>query len=332
MGYRSKPRRYVVPVASVARGAYKAYQFGRSLKRAWNNYRTKGSKRRAVDAPSVTNQFDIKTQYRARRAPRRKVRRATRFAYRVNKIVSESQLGSKTVVRSFGGSRSWANNKQDISDYMLYSCDANSGADGYTNDLKKIFTSEFDAAYANKKLMFDGAVEELLLINSGENTIYLDVYTIVFRSDLSSQYYVNGTGTVNLSTVADFYNQAFENAQAVNLNPRIAEDEVLVTPFHNSEFCSIIKVLKKQRIILSGGQSTTMLRKDPKNRRCEYDNFSGLLGTQWWTSGWMIFGYGAPGDVGEGVIQPLAGGYDYYWKKTYTYRVNQDSSTETANI
>lgn len=149
--------------------------------RFYRDYKRRGSKRQQSNAPIVTNQFDVRRQYRRRPAPRRLRRKMRSWAYRVNKTVAEEQLGSKTVQRSIAGTVTWADGNQGRRSLVLYSCDANVAADTDDNDLKIIFQQEFGStSYSGKRLLIDSAVMEIVFRNSDEsNTAFLDVYTVV---------------------------------------------------------------------------------------------------------------------------------------------------------
>lgn len=176
-----------------------AYNKGSAIvKRKFNEYtnrkRVKTGKAKVVG--SLSEQRDITTLYRRRRAPRRVRRAAKRFTGRFMYTLDKTQ-GMKTAVitasTQVNGSPAGLSTGQGVVGVTMYGYATNTYAaniDTWNGDMPWIFARE-NGAYptatsASRKLRFRSCVMNFTVQNTFDEGLYLDLYFVIARANNGS--------------------------------------------------------------------------------------------------------------------------------------------------
>lgn len=223
----------------------------------------------------TTIQYDVTSQYRKKRMPRRKKRQWIKFVKKVG-AVNRLESGLKTVVFNNSETSSYAATAQGMIGIHLYGVrgagDSSSGIG--RNDLNRIFSNDPSILQAPPpvvftprigKLVFTSAVLDVTLRNIGDFDSEIDIYY--------GYHMKNDTGTNLLD--------AFGGGGATDL-PISTGDTPLgilqrgVTPFDLSAALSQsgFHIIRKQKMILVPGKSAFIQHRDPKNHILEWNKLN----------------------------------------------------------
>lgn len=260
-------------------------------------------------ASAVTQQHDIKSQYRKTRRPKKQRKIWRKFVKKVQAVNLRDQ-GLITVLfnNSYTSSPAGAA-AQTLLELHLYGmrssttdtsvCGANDLATIVANDLElssfvspnaggtdgklevQGYLAPTPGGYkANKpidKIRFESAVMEGTLFNATENVLEVDIYTVVYTKNIRA----------NLGSLAQAYSNALPHQIPTQVNPApgvINNNNTFsittrgATPFDIGPAISLgnMKILKKEKVLLQPGQAFTQLYKDPKNRTFDPKQFYNL--------------------------------------------------------
>lgn len=285
-GYYGGLVRSGVGALSAAYGAYKGWNAGKGL----------ASRNKKSRTGFITQQYDVKTQYRRKRMPRRKRKRWMRQVRKVNHIV-DNRLGSQyQMFRSFATGTN-SNGTQSFLSAGLFGENGTPATafDMGIDDLYNLNLKNGDTGKINKFHIKSGVLDIELTNLGGEgynNSLTADVYEIVCRKDLNTQ------GTTAAAGPSDLMNDGFADQDLLGSNTALGATLPGVTPFQNAEFCRHFKIIKKTRVLLSVGQTTHFMLRDAKNRTYRYDSASRPVCSVGWYHGYLIIIQGVV-DIGN---------------------------------
>lgn len=230
---------------------------------------------------TVTQQYDVKTQYLKKTMPKYKKKQWKKFVNKVN-AVGIKNAGLKTVIfntKIQNNSPPGGQNAFCIALYGINGTDSGQAA-GY-GDVQKIFVNEpaikssggTPNVAENGVLNFGSAVLDLTLRNTGLVDAEVDIYYGYHWKDATLENPRNGANTRNL--IEDFNNGSFNQSIAVG-NPTLDLSVRGCTPFELSTCISAsgFKILRKQKILMTPGKSVFIQHRDPKNHRADYVNIN----------------------------------------------------------
>jgi len=260
----------------IRRGIRMANRFARSFTRTKRKRRTNGR--------GVTFQRDHELIYRKNRMPYRRKKRWVRFIRKTN-AVSEKVLGTRTVVRneqfSFSTSGTSANSTDTLGQLALYP--VGNGTHEYLRDLGRI-ASDPDVPQTGK-FLFQSAIMDCTFTNVSSTDdldrkdipIELDIYEITAGRNFEKATGDKGLldvfseGAADTSTIA--YTQG--TPVALGLSNRGT------TPWDLPQALSLykVKIWKKTKYRLSGGQSISYQMRDPTRHVFEKGYIGELTGS-----------------------------------------------------
>lgn len=169
--YRVNP----YPLYNAARGAYRVFT---GAKKAWNFI---SGKKKTTAGNGVTQQFDMKTQYRKKYMPKKKKRAWRRFLKK-NLAADMANIGTRSVIR---------NNQLDVTVgptnqiYAAVSLFGRNGGSSTTDqcgsdDIQKVCSGDTEINGANEKVYFGSGVLDVTGRNVGNTQLEVDVYLIKY--------------------------------------------------------------------------------------------------------------------------------------------------------
>lgn len=237
----------------------------------------------------ITNQYDVKAQYRRRRMPYRKRKRWGRFVRKVRACTNKDFASQYQVLRSRGTSSSVADGQLSFSAGVYGQNGTPSAAlDMGSNDLSQLNTLSGDTGLNNTFIM-KSAVLDVEMVNTGEASCTIDAYEIICRKDINSQ------GAV-VSGPNDLFIEGFAAQNTLGGNSSLSAAIPGATPFQNSLFCSHFTILKKTRILLSAGQTTHVSLRDAKDRVYKSEQISRAIIQRGWYHGFLFICQGVTTD------------------------------------
>lgn len=257
-----------------------------------------GAKR--VEAPAVTNQYDVKTTYRKKRMPRRKKRGWLKFKRRV--MYASNSSGAKQVLL-FRGVNSYtcaAGSQKAVSAFLYGDSTAAGTVDDFgAKDMQDVWDSWRNTAAVGDnqntgKINFTSGVLDIEMSNIGGegyvNSLTIDVYHV--RCKKTPRSYTEGFAYLfNDSLTAN----SLPNMSANN-TVQLDDAQSGVTPFHAPVFSKSVEILNVKKVLLSVGQSTHFqlrLSKDKIYTHQVQSNDSALKAG--WTEGYLFIVQGVAG-------------------------------------
>jgi len=281
--YSAPGKRYTLRSAfrdagSIATAAYGAYNGYKSF--------TNTKKGKKSHTGWLTNQYDVKTQYRRRRMPRRRRKAWVRKVRMVNHIVN-NKLGSQyQMLRSFNNQTAMAGNQGFFSAGIYGENGSSSVANDFgIDDLYNLDFKSGETSLINKWSLKSGVLDvEIVNIGSEDNlnTMTIDCYEIICRKDMNAQ------GSSSFNGPADCFNKSFAEQDLLGTNTALGASIPGVTPFQASTFCQHFKILRKTRVLLSPGQATHFMYRDAKDRTYVYDQSSRPVCSRGWYHGFLF--------------------------------------------
>jgi len=271
MPYNSMTRYNPGTLSRVGMYGRVAYGAGKALgsfirNRMSNRNRSRGNRSGSMaEAGTVTNQYDVRTQYRSRRRKRGSARRFRRFL-RLAERINQQGLGLK--IQTFLGNEANTSlaGQQQAAGWLTYGPNGAAGGSQFNNDLATIFTTEFTAPTTASQLHFKSCVMDIEVVNTGTPTIVVDAYYVVCRKS-----YTN----VNFTNVAQSFASAVTEVAAIGAGTQLIYTQPGISPFDAPNFCQYFKIYRKQRLVLSSGQTSSFIIKDHKKKKIESEDAYG---------------------------------------------------------
>lgn len=255
-GMRKRPKynvgKYLTTAAKIGWNAYNSYQ----------DYRRK----RSPPETGVTTQYDKTTQYIKKSMPKRKKRQWKRFVQKVQAVNSKS-LGTNTIVFNKSISTAVTATVQGFICAALYGFTGDSDASNFTGmrDIYTIATNDSRIGQPGSgnrtgKFTFGSACIDMTMRNAGTVTLEVDVYELMFGSDLQT----NGNP---ISTFGQADAATPRPPTGVVTGTSIAFNSRGATPFDFPYAIGAdkMKILKKRKYLLGAGQAATLQYRDPRN-------------------------------------------------------------------
>lgn len=265
----------------------RGYAMGSSFKR---RKMTHGRRRKGISSGrGLTFEHDRQFMYRKKRMPRRKKRRWLRFGRKV-RAVADGTLGTRTVLFNSQKQYTLSSANQQLSkNFTLYGWSSNDTNQPWHNDIAYIMnlenTGNPTAAAGvtqgkDTKVLFKSGVLDLTIRNTSyqtdtpstivaEATAEVDLYEWVMGREAELDGVNIGTGTTVFKTndyaqteYAITDNNAVPSTTIVDLENRGATPFDCTAPLGDFR----IKILKKTKFFIRGGQTITYQIRDPKNR------------------------------------------------------------------
>jgi hypothetical protein len=241
-------------LGKLAYNAYKRYK-GNGSSRSGDSKSTRMGYRGGGDP--VTNQYDVRTQYKSKRQSRQKRRKGKKFQ-RFAKRLKLFDQAQRTQVFLDAYTSVGALNQQGWHGFLL------AGPNGTANlndDMRQLFISEYGAAITNGELIIKSQVMDIELVNTAVagTTVVVDAYYVICRRDVSNAGYGN---------LQQAFTTAVGEQGTIAPGPAIIPNTPGVSPFDAPNFCEHFIIYKKQRLVLSGGQVASFIVKN-KGRKVE---------------------------------------------------------------
>lgn len=264
----------------------RGFAYGMGFKRRKTSH---GRKRRGITSGrGLTFEHDRQFIYRKKRMPRRKRRRWLRFGRKV-RAVSDNSLGTRTVVFNAQKFQSTATaGDQLVWNACLYGWDSTDTQQVWHNDLRYIANLEntgnptaADGTHVgvDTKILFKSAVLDLTLRNVSfqtdtpstivaEATMEVDLYEWSMRKEAEMDGSNSQTGSSIFKSSATAETEyAIKDGNPTPSTSKVQINWRGVTPFD----CTVplgdygIKIYKKTKFFVRGGQTITYQLRDPKN-------------------------------------------------------------------
>lgn len=249
-----------------------AYKVGNYLSKAYRDYKSQykpgklvGSAAKAKAVGSLSEQRDVTSLYRRRRAPRRVRRRARKamkmFTYRMDKLQS-----MKTAVITTGGQLSFSptnlTDGQKVIGITMYGYNTNTYAantDTGNGDMWWIFARENGgdptAASGSRKLRFRSCTMDYTIQNTFTEGVYMDIYFVIARKN-------NGS----TSDPAVEWNEAIAIQSAGNMPSAITTNTYYkVTPFDAPGFGRFWLIKSRRRVFMQPNEIYSFQQRDAGN-------------------------------------------------------------------
>lgn len=317
----------VIPYAVGRAGQYAMNRIGTyAYNRITGGNRTA---RQTYSGLGITRQKDISRQYRKRSMPRGKKRRWRKFVKKVH-AVNEKEMGSNTIVRNANLAGVSPINAQDYMAVVLYGNKGlNFAQDVGNDDIATVWNADnrLGTNYT-AKAKFTAAVLDITLRSSTDPEepeakgadLEVDIYDVAFYDRTNARH------THEMFEQAQTQTTNITAASGTNVN--LTMQNRGVTPFDLPMAIKAgkVKILKKTKVFLPVGATTTYQYRDAKTHIIGYND-------TWDDSGGFI----KPG-VTHGVIivhKPVVGSTEDGFliagvTRTYRYIINQDNKTFDA--
>lgn len=299
-------------------------------------------KQRVSSGRGVTLEHDRQRIYRKKSMPRSKRRRWKRFSRKVN-AVAEKELGSRTVVfnNSLVASNSTSGNQGQVS-LALYGWESPSNRYSDLNYIGQLENTGDPTSAAGinvdttTRMIFKSAVLDMTIRNtsteddgasiSNDMTLETDIYEIVMSKYAMQQ----NTTYDNMGGILATQEKVINDPSA-GAETSVDIDFRGVTPWDLTPALSQfgLKIMKKTKYFIRGGQTVTYQIRDPKRRVCTRASaIQNSVGCNkpGWTRHVLIIYKSIPGfTISSTVREQLTVGYT----RKYLYKIegaNQDRS------
>lgn len=272
---------------------------------------------------TVTTQKDFALQYRRKNQPKGKKIRWKKFSNKV-KAVIRKELGNKTVLYNDSYNLAVAPAAQQATGLHLYGVRGGaSGGNGIgMQDLVRLFGNDPDVvqgAGGNNpyvgKLLFNSAVLDVTLHNTGIVDLEVDIYYGYHRKDVISGQMVSD----------DFVAPVLEvPIKAGNVTIDILQRGA--TPFDCSTGLSQsgFHILRKQKMFIKYGQTAFLQYRDPRNHTVEWNMIKQCgYGAKKLTYTVLVVFKCVAGSTDNGELT-------YGVTRKYSYNVNEDNVDQSA--
>lgn len=256
-----------------------AMQGFKTARQLYNSYSRTKTKKNSTSAVGITRNHDFSVQYRKKRMPRWKRRSWANFSKKVNavltaKLATQTQLFNRPITLTNPA------NSQNYMAAVIYGKNGQNGSEcAGMSDLRDIVN--IAALTTGEKLMFKSAILDVTLAvpSDAASSLEVDIYDCYWRGQ---------TLQVNVRTdiqAAESNTSTLPSGSSLELNDRGATLFDLPVFLSNTK----CKILKKTKVFLPPGNTTTYQIRDPRNRTIYVDDIteyqaSGLSG--WIQPGW----------------------------------------------
>jgi len=326
MGYK-RPSRFGTRLMG---NMFKSHVSNKRVMNKWNSAANadRSTRRRTANTGFLTNQYDVKNQYRRKSMPRRKRKRYVKFVKRIRSVLYKDLAPQYQMFRSFI-TGNLANGTQGVFSAGIY---GENGVPATSNDMgiSDLFQLDTETGVTTLLNSWDlrSAVLDIEITNlptalfTGTQTV--DCYEIICRKAVTTQ------GAAAIVGPADCFNKGFALQNLLGANTALGSTTPGVTPFQCKLFTSHFKILKKTRVLLSPGQATHFMYRDTKKRQYIYENASRPVCAPGWYHGFLFIIQGVC-DIGNFAT---ATSYSCTAQRYYTYAVNSQNEVQAgyANI
>lgn len=254
-----------------ARNAYSKYapyaragfQTAKALYNSYSRTRT-ATKKKSTSSVGITRNHDYKVQYRKKSMPRWKKRSWANFSKKVNavitgKLATQTQLFNKPLTVT-----NTANN-QNYMAAVIYGKNGQSGSEtAGMSDLRDIVNVA--GLTTGEKLMFKSAILDVTIAvpSDASSALEVDIYDCYWRGQ---------TFQVN---VRQDIKAAETNTSTIGIGTSLEMEDRGATLFDFPVFLSNTKckILKKTKVFLPPGNTTTYQIRDPRNRSIYVDDIT----------------------------------------------------------
>ena len=264
-------------------GARSAYQLGQYLARrtrmnSGRSYTQTKTKKRKSSGKGVTFQHDRQLIYQKRRMPYRKKKKWIAFKQKVNAI-SEKELGTQTVVFNRRKEFNYVNmNNHGLFTLALY---PNTSGETWLNDIRYLHQMDntndptsIDGTTVDEttKYMFQSAVLDVTMRNTSfsaegldrDCSLEVDIYEMTMSRKAVK-------GTTQITDLKDVFSDGYTDTKDIKntgvsvVTAGITPEKRGVTPFDCPQALAKyrIKILKKTKLFISNGQTSTYQMRDP---------------------------------------------------------------------
>lgn len=273
----------------------------------------------------VTDQYDKKTIYRKRRMPRKMRKRWSRKKRNFDSMLIK-KLATKTIVLNGTIGAAWAGPSQRNNVIHIYGKNGTerAGSELGTDDVYRICTNDPQSDDQIEKVIFDSALIDFTVANTGATNLEFDVYEMYsgkLRNHITPNWGSDqGTAQIQTPVIGG-------GGVSLNLDARG------VTPF---EFPLMSRygwrITKKTKFLLSPGKAFTYQYRDNRNRWVKgTDIFRNAAGTDMCLyGGTRTFLFLAKNVVGTDNESQNA--YTVGTTRVYRYKVLQDNQIESENL
>lgn len=316
--------------------AWNAGQYvGRILKRKWKGSSRSSSGRsfssaKAKSVGSLSEQRDVTTLYRRKRAPRR-VRRGARRALKRFTYQMDKMQGMKTCVitaaAQLAGSPTNLATGQGAVGITMYGYNTNTFAgniDPANGDMGWIFARENGAyptaATGSRKLRFRSVTMNYTVQNVYEEGVYMDIYFVIARKN-------NGS----TSDPATEWQEAIAQQSAGNMPTAITGNSYYgLTPFDGPGFGRYWLIKSRKRVFIQPTEIYSFQQRDAGNYVLNMDDLLDIKVKSNLTEGVLIVFSNPNVDAVTTPGTPVPGGWLCNLTCTKTYHYTETTSSVDA--
>lgn len=261
--------------------------------------------------------------------PRFKRKRWVSFVRKVN-AAKATTAGLRSAGRNAIFSVEAVTNQQQVTFASLYSYNGGAGSGSVitgtdtNNDMAVILANE-DTTFTSHKYMFQSAFLSIsgtsvatTLAPAGTFAALIHIYALQTRDDLPP-------GVVFGQNPQTFFTDGYTTAGAITPGPAMNANNLVATPFNNSNFAQKYKVVLVKKIQLEAGESFTYEYRDPKNHivnGTEVRDYGAKRGvTKYWFI--TVAGFPVAGASGNTRVQ-------FVVRKNYNYYEMENNQSATT--
>lgn len=317
--FRHSPRAY--------KAAWKLGQYvGKAVKRRWSQ-RGSASSAKAKSVGSLSEQRDVTTLYRRKRAPRR-VRRGAKkyfkkFCYTMDKLNAMKTCIITASIQMSGSPVGLANGQGALG-ITMYGYDTNTYAanvNTFNGDIPWIFARENGAyptaASGSRKLRFRSCTMNYSIQNTFDEGCYMDIYFVIARKN-------NGS----TSNPVQEWDEAIAIQNPGNMPTAITNASYYqVTPFDGSSFGRYWLVKSRKRVFIQPNEIYSFQQRDAGNYVLNMEDILDVKMKANLTEGVMLVFHNPNVDTVTTPGTPVPGGYQCQVTCTKTYHYAETSSS-----
>lgn len=261
----------------------------------------------------VTSQHDKKNVYRKKYMKKYKKRQWKKFVKKVNAVnLRDRGLVTALYNNVFNRSATTASGQCFFEMHLYGFKSALAGAAAGCNDLATLISSDMQTRYGNdwmipapgvnadgastrspftavEAINFESGILDATITNDNDSTIELDVYHITYGNKIKGNW--NSLETAFSNYASTLTDTVQTDATTLNLGVSLANRGA--TPFELGGAISStgMKIVKKEKFLISAGQAITLQYRDPKNRRfnpLDFLNSNNSFRYNNWTKSFML--------------------------------------------
>lgn len=226
----------------------------------------------------TTTQHDYRTQYRKKKMPRYKKRRWLKFQKKV-RAVSEKETGTTTVVRNATlDTQTASSGTQQYQTPTLYGMNGTNFTSSAGNDDIAIILQADNRLTANGKMKFTSAVMDITFrnvavseVNPGSD-MELDLYEVMYYDQTKE------TNAHAIFEQAELATPILAPTSGTNANLTMLSRGATPFDFPLAIKAGKIQIMKKTKVFLAIGNTTTYQFRDPRTHIVGYNEWSDTTG------------------------------------------------------